>query len=135
MIRRDEQQRQNRKRNAFTLMEMLVVVAIIVALAGMGGFFFINQLNASKISTTKIQCAKWVEACEAYYIQNGTYPTDVKQLTKPSGKSGEHPAIMKPDAPILDPGGNEYQIVAGSDGVPPKVISQWLQSQPQAQQK
>ena len=40
MLPRKDRNRQ--RRSAFTLMEMLVVVAIIVALAGIGGFFLMG---------------------------------------------------------------------------------------------
>ena len=40
-------------RRAFTLMEMLIVVAIIVALAGVGAFYVLPQLNKSKENLAK----------------------------------------------------------------------------------
>ncbi len=41
------------KRAAFTLMEMLVVVAIIVALAGIGGFFLLGALEDAKVDVRR----------------------------------------------------------------------------------
>ncbi len=38
------------RRAAFTLMEMLIVVAIIVILASMGGYYVIGQYNEAKVS-------------------------------------------------------------------------------------
>ena len=42
-------------RHGFTLMEILVVVAIILILAGLGGYYFMGQLKESRKSAAKIQ--------------------------------------------------------------------------------
>ncbi len=68
------------RRAAFTLMEMLVVVAIIVVLAGVGTVTFIKQLENAKISATKIRAKEISSACEMYYVDTGNYPTSLQVL-------------------------------------------------------
>jgi general secretion pathway protein G len=68
------------RRAAFTLMEMLVVVAIIVVLAGVGTVTFIKQLENAKISATKIRAKEISSACEMYYVDTGAYPAGLQVL-------------------------------------------------------
>ena len=58
----------------FSLMELIVVVAIIVVLAGLtlGGFNFINQKKAR--STAQIQVKLIEDALEKYHADNRSYP-------------------------------------------------------------
>ena len=46
-------------RRAFTLMEMLIVVAIIVILAGVGTFYILPQFNKAKEDTARIRALGW----------------------------------------------------------------------------
>jgi general secretion pathway protein G len=63
-------------RSAFTLMEVLVVVAIIVALAALGGYLLINQFEQSKEGTAKAKIHTIEQAIDTYYIRVGDYPPD-----------------------------------------------------------
>ena len=75
-------------RSAFTLLEVLVVVAIIVMLAGVGGYYFVQRLDDAKIDRAKIDCQQLVQQCEMYRTNNGEAPTSIEALSQPqpSGK-------------------------------------------------
>jgi prepilin-type N-terminal cleavage/methylation domain-containing protein len=61
-------------RAGFSLMELVVVVAIIVVLAGltMGAFNFVNQSNARKKAEVQIKLME--DALEKYKADNRSYP-------------------------------------------------------------
>lgn len=68
-------------RSAFTLMEILVVVAIIVMLAGIGGVYFINQQRHAQKNAAQIQCRTLIQVCEAFAANNNAlYPTTLQDL-------------------------------------------------------
>ena len=48
-----------RRRSAFTLMELMIVVAIIVVLAGLGGIAFFGQLEKAKMSSRTSSARCW----------------------------------------------------------------------------
>jgi general secretion pathway protein G len=95
------------KRSAFTLLEVLVVVAIIVMLAGVGGYYLINQYENAKVSRAKVDCEGLSSQVEQYKLNNGEYPTSIEQLTQPQPSGAA--AMMGPDK-IRDPWGKLYQI-------------------------
>ncbi len=97
--------RQTRK--AFTLLEVLVVVAIIVMLAGVGGYYFLQRYEESKISRAKMDCQGLSTQVETYKMNNGDYPNSMQQLTQPQPSGG--PAMCGPDQ-IMDPWNHEYKI-------------------------
>jgi general secretion pathway protein G len=96
------------RRAAFTLMEMLVVVAIIVVLAGVGGAYLIGQLNESKISAAKAQARVIGQQIEVYTVDhNGNLPPSLDVLLQ-KDQDGKGPYLKTVDA-LKDPYGNVYQ--------------------------
>ncbi len=71
-------------RSAFTLLEVLVVVAIIVMLAGVGGYYFMQQYEDAKVSKAKADCMGLSTQVETFKLNTGNYPTSLEQLTQPS---------------------------------------------------
>jgi type II secretory pathway pseudopilin PulG len=85
-------------------MEMLVVVAIIVALAGIGGFFLMGTLMSSQDDVALLRAKKLAEACEQYFLRYKTTPQRLTDLYQTS------PPILKDAGAHLDPWGQEYVI-------------------------
>ena len=94
-------------RRAFTLMEMLVVVAIIVMLAGIGGYYFVQSYEDSKRSAAKVQVKVLTEAAEAYYLSNSSYPPSLQALLVQDPQGGG--PYLKTQEALIDPWKNPYQ--------------------------
>jgi len=82
-------------RAGFTLMEMMVVVAIIVILIGISVPLVINYLHNAKIDTTKAKIRTVYTALQAYEINNGQV-TDLSVLIAPD-QAGRQPTIRQQD--------------------------------------
>ena len=91
-------------RGAFTLMEMLVVVAIIVMLAGLSTWGYMRYLETAKSSKAKMDCSHISSAVEAYNIETGNYPGSLQELLQPVGSK---PAYLS-DKDLLDPWNRPY---------------------------
>jgi general secretion pathway protein G len=94
-----------RRRAGFTLMEMLIVVAIIVALAGVGGFFLMGALSGSQKDIARSNLKTLTDACNAYKARNYDYPNTLDELTV-KDKNGVK--YLELDA-IKDPWKKNYQ--------------------------
>jgi general secretion pathway protein G len=117
-------------RRAFTLMEMLIVVAIIVALAGIGAFYVLPQLGKAKDKIAKANAGNVEKALMAYKVDHQTYPNDIAALTVKDELGGPY---IDADG-LLDPWGQQFQIdVSGQhhNGAKPDV---WTTSPESGQQ-
>lgn len=92
-------------REAFTLMEMLVVVAILVVLAGVGGYYYLRHIDESKVTAAKLQVKTLTDAVDAYKVKHGEYPASLVVLTE-RDSDGSLPYV-EPDA-LKTPFGQQY---------------------------
>src|SRR5262245_23295088 len=88
------------RRAGFTLIEMLVVVAIIVALASVGVFALMPMLTGGQKDAAKTQIKGLTGACQAYAAKHGSFPETLDVLTV-KDEQGYGPYV-EPDA-IFDP--------------------------------
>ena len=95
-------------RRAFTLLEVLVVVAIIVILAGVAGVGMFKYLEGAKVDTAKAQMANFENAAKAYALRNNEVPPDtLSELVAPS--NGGKPYVEGGVNSLTSPFGTPYQ--------------------------
>ena len=95
----------------FTLLELLVVVAIIGLLAAYVGPRYVNQLGKSEVTAAKTQVEAIARALESYRLDNGAYPATEAGLRalqqRPANAPRWHGPYLQKDLPN-DPWGNPY---------------------------
>jgi general secretion pathway protein G len=101
-----KQQRASSRRRGFTLMEVMVVVAILVILASVASIGVFRYLEDAKLDKAKTDTRTIAEACGGYKLRFGDYPTSLSQLVQPPDNG--RPFLDSPDN-IMDPWGREYQ--------------------------
>jgi general secretion pathway protein G len=97
--------------DGFTLLELLVVVAIIGLLAAFVGPRVFGNVGKSQITTARAQIEAFSRAVESYHIDTGKYPETTPGLQAlvvrpPETPRWNGPYLMK-EVP-LDPWGNAY---------------------------
>ena len=97
--------------SGFTLLELLVVVAIIGLLAGYVGPKYFGQLGKAEVKAARAQIDALDKALDQYRLDVGRYPTTEQGLSalnaKPAGTSRWAGPYLKKDVP-LDPWGKSY---------------------------
>jgi general secretion pathway protein G len=94
-------------RLGFTLMEILVVVAIIVILAGLGGYYFIGALQGSQKDAAILRAKEVSKAIGVYYVDHQQWPASLDALLV-RDQNGKGPYLKSRDY-LLDPWGNLFQ--------------------------
>jgi len=98
--------------DGFTLVEMLVVLAIIGLLLAVSTPQVLRYLSSAKVDAAKTQISNFESALELYFIDNGSYPTDQQGLgalmSKPTTIETWNGPYLKLKGDILDPWGNLY---------------------------
>ncbi len=107
-----------RRRRAFTLMEVLLVLAILVILGSLVSVSYVTIQRNSKISSARTQITMLKTALDVYQTDVGYYPNDLSALRTPPSdlanpKKWKGPYIDK-EIP-LDPWDNPYQYEKTTD--------------------
>jgi general secretion pathway protein G len=101
-----------RRRAGFTLVEMLVVLAIIGSIVGLVGPRVLNYLAESKVKTAQIQMANLSSALELFYLDAGRYPATEEGLgalvQRPANAAAWNGPYLKTGGLPKDPWGHDY---------------------------
>jgi len=100
------------RRAGFTLVEMLVVLAIIGSIVGLVGPRVLNYLSESKVKTAQIQMENLASALDLYYLDNGRYPSTEEGLAalvrRPGSAASWNGPYLKTSGLPRDPWGHDY---------------------------
>jgi general secretion pathway protein G len=106
----------------FTLVEMLVVLAIIALVIGLVGPRVLSSLANAKVKTAQIQIESLSNALEVYYLDNGRYPTSEEGLSalvaKPTDAQNWSGPYLKGATVPLDPWGHSYEYLVPGEKAP-----------------
>lgn len=117
-----------RARSGFTLVELMVVIAIIAGLATIVGVNLFGALSESETTEAKAQIRNFKTALTSYRISFNRFPTTQEGLNALIENSKNKKFLDAPEVPV-DPwgnpyvytceGGKDFTIVSyGADGVP-----------------
>jgi general secretion pathway protein G len=97
------------RRVAFTLVEMMIVVAIIVLLAGVGTYYMAGAIDQGNQAKAAADIKSITDACTAYKAQHsGQWPGSIQDLYTRDPSTGYGPYLKNAEDQI-SPWGNPYQ--------------------------
>jgi general secretion pathway protein G len=107
-----EARQKGRDEHGYTLVELLVVLAILGLLVAIAAPRVIKYLGSAKVDTAKIQVEQLGNSLDLYHLELGHYPTDQEGLQAlvdrpPQAQSWNGP-YLKNRQSLIDPWGRPY---------------------------
>lgn len=104
---------QRHKQEGYTLVELLVVLAILSLLVAIAAPRLIKYLGSAKVDTAEIQVKELGNVLDLYHLEVGRYPTDQEGLAAlaerpPQAEVWNGPYLKSRDS-LTDPWGRPYQ--------------------------
>jgi len=109
--------------SGFTLVELLVVLAIIALIATLAAPQVLRYLGSARTNAAKAQIRNIESALELYYVDNAKYPTSEEGLNalvaQPAGETRWNGPYLKGTTGLKDPWGRpySYEVKADASGV------------------
>lgn len=117
--------RRRRAAAGFSLIEMLVAVAIIGLLVGLVGPAAMNQLQSSRVKSAEAQISQLRAAMDIFLIDTGRYPNEAEGLaalvSNPTQIPGWNGPYLRDGAMPQDPWGAPFLYIPDPNG--PRVQS------------
>jgi general secretion pathway protein G len=111
----------------FTLVELLVVLAILTLLAGLVGPRVLGQLGGAKTKTAAVQIADLEKALEIYKLDVGRFPTNDEGLDalnkRPATAPGWSGPYLKGAGVPADPWGHPFRYANPGPGGSVEILS------------
>jgi general secretion pathway protein G len=99
-----------RRRGGFTLIEVLMVLAILVIIAGLAATNIFGLFAKSKIDAAKTEVKGIEMAAKAFYLEMGDYPGSLEALLQPmQTRDGRMLGGAWLEKAPYDPWGHPYQ--------------------------
>ena len=111
-----------RSSNGFTLIEVMIVVAILGILAAVAVSNFANKGDTARVNGTRASIAVIGSAIDVYQLDTGRYPTSLDDLYKSSGEPNwDGPYLRGAQSSLVDAWGTPFSYKQQSGSY--KIIS------------
>jgi general secretion pathway protein G len=121
MQKRPPTPKRHRKRGV-TLLEVMIVLAIIALIAGLAGPRLIESFGRAKSRAAEIQLANVKSALQLFYIDEGRFPTEAEGVmalvAAPSGVEGWKGPYVENAEAVNDPWGRPFVYRAPGQDAP-----------------
>jgi general secretion pathway protein G len=115
--KRNEQAARNEHRTAgFTLVEVLLVVAILGILAGVVVVSTKNRVPKTMIAATRMSIQGIATAVDAYEVDNGKFPSSLQALISQTSELNWNGPYVQSGRLPKDAWGNDFQYSATESG-------------------
>lgn len=113
--------------DGFSLVELLVVLAIIGLIAAIATPQVLGYLDNAKVDTARAQMKSFENALELYYLDSGNYPSSEQGLgllvKRPDSDTNWNGPYIKNASALTDPWGTSYQYRSPAQDTPFEIIS------------